>query len=1138
MKLFSIFMLAFTLGTYASGYSQKQLVTLDLKQCDINTLFQEIWKQTGLRFVYNEQDITGLNNLNIKAKQQQVDKVLDGVFRNSPYQCSYESDVIYVIPRPDAPQKQKEMVTLSGNVSDKNGNPLPGVTVFLGNSDIGTSTDIYGNYSLQLVKGVETPITYSFIGMKTVIFPFKATENTHHNVVLEEDNVKLQDVVVIGYGSKSKKDITSSISSVKAEELEKSANGTATFDNMLGGAVKGLLVTQSTGEPGSRAIVNIRGITSPVSGSSNEPLYVIDGVPFFVEHTDMNPLLAISPNDIESIDVLKDAAATSIYGSRGANGVIIVKTKSGRRNEKMKISLGYTLSIGNPVKRYNALNTAQFKTLQELIIKNDIAAINSGINNAYDMGIDAMALVSYDENGQMVYEGLNEEGFGTADTDWTQVTRNKNALTHQYNLNMRGGGEKSNYMFSFNAIDQEGLYIRDDMQTYSTRLSIDSDISQRFKGGATLAYTFSKRFSGVSGESFNMGYPVEWTARPDIAPYDENGELTRYDKYYYGVLFPTPLGERQNNNTTQTTQFMGNSYLEYKILDNLKIRGDINLALFEGKNSLFMPVATLPITPGFEESSSSMLFDTRYKNANTSINFRADYNFSRNGHDFTAMVGYGWDRLFNENLLQAYNDFPDDEYLNNIGSAATWMSADESKVKSGLNSVYARVSYNYQEKYLAEANFRSDASSRFGPGNRRAYFPSLSLGWRMNKENFMSEVSQVNDLKLRFSVGQTGSTNISDFLYRQFYVSSDSYEGLPAIKPSTLPNQDIKWEMTTEYNGGIDFSFFNYRLFGSIDAYYRYTDGALSPSPLPFESGSSSFYSNIIDLSNKGMEVEIGGDIIRTDAVTWTSKFNISFNRNKIEKLNGATLNSFQTDFYNEGQPAGTLKGYLVEKIFQQGDEKEIENLNATAQEKGKAYYWQAATSVGDYKFKDVDNNGYIDENDRVIIATPEPKFFGGFYNSIHYKGLNLSLMFQFSKGAQSLYNNLRTDAFTSLGTSICPELFGNTWTPENPGARYARQVSNDPSRNSQTSDRYVFETSYLRLKNISLSYSLPSHLLQKINIQSATVFASLSNIWTLTKWPGIDPELIGNLDITNQTSNKDPYPLSKNFSLGLKIEF
>ena len=794
MKLFSIFMLVFTLGGFASGYSQKQVVTLNLKQCDVNTLLQEIWKQTGLRFVYNEQDVARLKRFDVNAQQKQVDEILDHIFKNTPYQCAYESDVIYITPRPvgDLPQVKQERVKLSGNIKDKNGNVLPGVTVFIGNSDIGTSSDINGNYQLAILKGNAVEIVYSFIGMKKVTYNFPATEDVRHNVVMEEDQVELQDVVVIGYGSKSARNLTSSVSSVKAKDLEKYANGATTFDNMPGGAVKGVLVNQNSGEPGAKATLNIRGITSPLkSQNNNEPLYVVDGVPFFVERSlnMLNPLSTLSPNDIESIDVLKDAAATAIYGSRGANGVVIIKTKDGHRNEQMKISLGYTLSVGNQIKKFKPLNTTKFKNLQELIIKNTLGAINKAqitddniIYGQIYPAIDYMANTSYDNYGNMIFDGLKDEAFGEENTNWVDETNNKNALTHMYNLAIRGGGKLSNYSFSFNAIDQEGLFINDDMQRYNSRLSFDSDVSKRFKVGAALGYTMTKRHSGAAGEE--MGITREWNVRPDVPVYDETGELYRIDgtpTWGFPVGLANPVANRQNKNKKESYQFLGNSYLEYKIFNGLKIRGDINISMFQDQYSNYNPLVAQDDWGG---GGMSTLQDDRSKAANTSINFRADYNFQIEDHYFSFMVGYGWDRSFSEYTSHYYMGFPDDEVLNNAGSATETHCIGDAKSKSALNSIYARASYNYLDKYLAEINFRSDASSKFGPGNQRGYFPSISLGWRMSSENFMADTEKVDDLKLRFSWGQTGSTNIDDFVYRQFYEKGNPYICLLYTSPS------------------------------------------------------------------------------------------------------------------------------------------------------------------------------------------------------------------------------------------------------------------------------------------------------------------------------------------------------------------
>ena len=1165
MKLFSIFMLIFVLGVNATSYSQHHLVSLDLKQCDINTLFQEIWKQTGLRFVYNEKDIKGIQPQDVKAEQQSVEEVLNGIFRNTPYQASFESDVIYITSRPDVPQTQKETVKLSGTVTDPSGQPFPGVTVFLGNTNTGTVTDIDGNYQLSVAKGSRVEITYSFVGMQKVVYDFDALRDTRHDVILREDIIQLQNVVVIGYGTKSKRDVTSSISSVSAKDMEKYNNGTSTFDNLLGGAIKGVLVQQSSGTPGSASTINIRGITSPVSGSTNEPLYVIDGVPFFLNKDPniLNPLLTISPNDIKSIDVLKDAAATSIYGSRGANGVIIVNTINGQRNQKMRINAGYTLSVGNPVKKHKPLNRTEFIRLQDQIIRGSIDAVNRGQLNPYSLAYDPgfmdqetaeMSRLPYidlgvrqemDDKGNLVfkYDKINEAYFGKASTNWADEIQNKNAVTHQYNVGMRGGSERTNYSFSFNATNQEGLFINEKLERYGARLALNSDISKRFKTGVSLNYTYSKRNLG-SDQYRNVTSTEEWVFRPDVPVKKEDGNWGTGD----GTLnqgrpgfLANPVAARGKRNDNNSSQFSGSANLEYKIIDNLKIRGDINISMFNDHGSLFIPTYAADDfqTPKGQDRENQLQENTS-QTTNSSITFRADYDLYIGKHRASFMAGYAWDRLFLENSAYDFAFFPDDEILTNISSAGRCNTYRGGKSRSGLNSVFARASYNYDEKYLAEVNFRSDVSSKFGPGNKRAYFPAFSLGWRMSQEKFMENLSALSDLKWRFSIGQTGSTNVDDFTYLQFFTRSSQtlYEGKPGIIPSsTYPNNDVKWEMTTEYNGGIDFSFFDYRLFGSIDAYSRFTSGALSPSPFSYETGATTFYSNLMDMSNKGMEFEIGGDIVRNTEVTWTSRFNIAFNRNKVISFNNADLNPWQMEAYEKGKPAGILKGYVVEKIFQTDEEVALLNQKAHEKNPNVDYYQEASTGAGDYKFKDINGDGVINSDDKAIIASPEPQFFGGFLNTVSYKNFNLSVAFQFSKGTKALLDNLRS--YGTLGQNILRERYENTWTPENKEARYARLIYRDPSNNNRTSDRSVFSTSYLRLKNINLSYTVPQTFLRKWNIESAMIFASVSNIWTLTKWPGLDPEVLDtNAGIAGYTRNEDPYPLSKTFSVGVKLEF
>lgn len=776
----------------------------------------------------------------------------------------------------------------------------------------------------------------------------------------------LDDVVVIGYGSKNRKSLTSSISSVKKDDLNKLSKTSSTVQDMLGGTIKGVLVTQNSGEPGATMTVNVRGITSPYPISTsltanNAPLYVIDGVPMFVDSNALNPLMNIAPNDIESIDILKDALATAIYGSRGANGVIIVTTKNGRKGEKATVEAGYTLSIANPVKVFEPLNNQEFRSLQEEILRNTMDAYNYDMANftmttQYSMMYDPTILMAYGnfevDWNTLVYTkflGLNESAFGKENINWEDETRNKNAITNQYNVSVRGGSEKTDYSFAFNAINQEGLYKNDNLETYSGRLSVNTDITKRIRMGALLSYSYSKRTS-PSQESIMAPDTHPWLVRPDLPVYDENGDYTRLDKgslYFMPsgyVSGPNPVALLNRKAKYESDQFMGNVYVDIELLRNLKFHSDFTLA-----------------------------------------------------------------------------------------------------------------SYNYDNSYFS-----------------------------------------------------------------------------PSYLQDLLPNRGIHWEKTNEVNFGLDFSFFGDRLYGSLDAYYRYTDGALAPAPHILESGMSNYYDNIIDMSNRGVEVSLGGYPVRGKDFAWNTDLNISVNRNRIESLNNAQINSYMQDAFIVGKPAGTVKGYIVDHIVQNMDE--VNELNAKAVEKGFAEY-QSGIGVGDFLMKDTDGNGTITSDDRQVIATPEPKFFGGWTNMFTYKNLSLSFLMQFSCGGEAVYSNLGEEISGVLGQSVGRELYGNTWTPERTDAKYARLVAGTMSYNYMANDRFVFDTSYLRMKNITLSYSLPKAWINKLYLSNASLFVTATNLFTITQWPGLDPETVAT-GITSMGTNNDPYPLSRSFSLGVKLQF
>lgn len=1027
---------------------------------------------------------------------------------------------------------------------DSEGNPLVGVTVQIEGTSYGVITDADGNYILEFPSMAHPKIVFSCIGYKSKSIEFRGVKE--QNMMLELDHVALDDLVVIGYGSKSRRNVTTAISTVSQEQISKLAATTPTLDGLLQGTVKGVLATTANGEPGSSLKLNIRGITSPYpksgKGNNNQPLYVIDGVPTFMEDTGINPLINISPNDIESIDVLKDAAATAIYGSRGANGVVIVKTKNGKRNEKTKVDFGYTFSFSNPIKNYKPLNISEYKNVQDEILRNTVDGMNDGSSMVGMYGFDYI-LNQYgnvslnEETGLYTYNGLNENLYGKDNVNWADEVINKNAPTHQYNVAVRGGSNKTNYSFSFNGMNQEGLLLNDRMERYGARLSIDSEINKYITVGGVLDYTYSSRKSGSNDPA--LGYDNDgWMTRPDLAVRDADGNFQRVDKF--GLYADTyndanAVAKLQRKTKYENDQFSGNAYIDIKPVKGLTLHADANISRFIFSNSYFSPKITLPEQLGMEPTST--LAESNYRNTNTSINFRADYKFTlTEAHRFDVMAGYSADRYWSKEHDQAYSGFPNDDVLNNASSATTVNKPTETYSKSGLNSIYGRLSYDFLSRYLLDFSLRSDESSKFGPGNKRGTFPAVSLAWRINHEPFLESVRDIDDLKFRLSWGKTGSTNVSDFSYIQYF-NGNQYGGQSGLTlASTYPNKNIKWEMTTEYNAGVDFTLFNGRLTGSFDIYHRKTDGALAPAPIALEFGIGTYYSNILDLTNNGFEFSIGGDVVRTKDFTYNTMLSISSNRNKITKLNGSTLDMMHQNLYMEGHAMGTVKGYKVAGIYQNQDQ--ISKLNEQAMAKGYGFY-QNGAAVGDYMFADTNGDGYISEADRTAIANPEPKVFGGWSNTLSYKNFTLSMLFQYQLGGDAYYSTMHESASGALGMSILREMYGNTWTPDRTDAKYAKLMwMPSADTNTQANDRYVYSNSYFRLRNITLSYTFEPAWLERLHVSGASVFFTATNLFTITDWPGLDPDMAATNAFTKTTETKDVYPMSRSFSFGLKLQF
>lgn len=1146
MKFTLLFLFTSLLQVNASSsYGQNNKVTMDVNGLALTNVFKIIEDQTDFHFFYNRNELNINQKIDLNVQKKQLVEVLGKLFNNTniSYQILGNQIVLKKIEkqRGDHVSSVMDQKQIEGVVTDAVGIPLVGVTVLVEGTRTATSTDFDGRFKLN-ANASGSFLVFSHLGYKSKRVPLGGSSLL--KVVLEEVFNELQEVVLVGYGKQKRSEFSGAVSSIDAKDIVQAATGTIGFDRALGGLVKGVQISQNTGRPGAPVRINIRGLTSPLSsvgGGLNQPLFVIDGVPFNLDALQgANPLSTLNPNDIESFDVLKDAGATAIYGSRGANGVIIIKTKRGKKGQAPRVNFSYATTLAQPINKVGVLNSTQYKNYYNLLMSNSVDAMNIGqLDPFYSFDLASIANVELDWDTFMVnYNGMREDYFGTANTDWNKEVFRSMAVTKQANLSLSGGSDKTNYNFSSSFIDQEGLTVNDKMKQYNLGISLDTDLNDYIKMGSSVNVGHTEAISGEN-DILNQ-YTINTSiarARPDLPVRDENGKLLGQPDYQYGfmTLEPNPLMRLSNKTNNKAYNFIGNGYIEVKPLKDLKLKADVNASVFYNKNRSFIPKTVETDFVFFPNESYLNEADGLVSNITT--NLTADYDFSIANHKIGLLAGAAWDKTGFNSTNSLYAGFPDDEILTNATSARTVIGYSGNRSETALYSLFSRLNYGYKNLYNATLNFRTDTSSKFGPENKRAYFPSLSASWNISNEDFLFDSESVNILKLRASVGRVGSTNVSDFAFLQFLLTSSSniYNGSSAIVvDNNFPNPNIGWETTNEINLGLDFGFFNNRLKGSVDVYDRKTSDALTKTPIPKELGPTTYYSNFMDVSNKGIEISLGGDIIRGEDFVWSTNVNWSLNRNRLVKLKGAEINEYQQDYYIEGQPVGTIMGYKVAKIFQSQDE--VDALNAASP---SGYYDQFSTAVGDFMMEDVNGDGQITTDDRTIIGNIQPDFFGGISNTFAYKNFSLSALFQYSVGTKSIWNAIPMSTYNPLGENKYSEYALNTWTPENPNARYAKALYTDPSSNGRISDRYIYDTSYLRLKNVQLSYNLDTKVLNKIGLDRATFTLTGTNLLTWTKWPGMDPETFSERGtITDQINNEDPYPLAKSFSLGIQVQF
>ncbi|NME69327.1 SusC/RagA family TonB-linked outer membrane protein [Flammeovirga aprica] len=958
-------------------------------------------------------------------------------------------------------------------IGEADGLPIPGVTVFIKGTTHGTVTNLHGKYSLLVTAQDKGKLlVFNHIGM--VNQEHTIGDQTTLNISMVSELEELEEVTVVGYSSTSKKLLSSSLQSVDSETLKDLP--VATLDAALAGQASGVQINSNSGTPGSALSVRVRGVGSV--NAANQPLYVIDGIPVITENSSqvsfsgqtISALSDLSPSDIESITVLKDGAGAAIYGSRAANGVVLINTKRGATG-KTKISFNAYGGIQQVYKRLDLLNKQQW-----FEYKND------------QLGIEKYTQEYIDNFPH--------------DTDW-QNEIYRDAPIASYDLSLQGGNEKTSFYLSGSYFDQQGVIKGSGYDRTNLRANIDHHFSERVKVGTSLQFGMSENNRIEGDQSLNAPLPNALSL-PAIYPvYNEDGTYNEDGPY----ANPVAIGNEAINKA-YTYRGLGNAYLDVAIMNDLTFRTQVGFDYYNLREHSYDPVTTRQ-----GASYNGLGFSANNTSINTTVNATLQYVKSINNHRFDVLAGFSSESYENRsNYIRAQNfSRPEFEY---ITSASEIIEADSYGLDRGLNSFFAKANYSYANKYIFAFSVRRDGSSKFGTNNRYGTFPSASVAWRMIEENFMKSSSLFSDFKVRGSYGLTGNDAIGDFRYQALYSSGADYNGQPGIAPSQLPNEDLKWETVKQANFGLDLGFWGNRLTLTTDIYQKTTTDMLLSRPLPPTTGFSSVISNIGEMRNTGIEVLLGYEIFRKQDFTWKASLNVSTYRNEVLKLyNGQPIDNIGrgNNRIEEGEPISIFYGYKALGVD---------------------------SSTGDMVFKDVNGDGEITAEDRTKIGNPHPDFFGGFTNTLNYKNFDLNIFFQYSVG-NDIYNGTRVYLESMKGEDNQTTAILNRWRAPGDVTDIPRATANDPNNNNRASSRFVEDGSYLRLKNVTLGYTLPKKITRKAFIDRMRVYVSGQNLFTITNYSGMDPEVnYAGDDGVRMGTDFFTYPNARVYTAGLNVSF
>lgn len=991
---------------------------------------------------------------------------------------------------------------VNGTIVDKDGNPLIGVTIFEKGTDNGCITDFNGQYQLSL-SNRDAVIVISYVGYKTQELK---GDQLVEKIVLEEDAVALDELVVVGYAVQKKKELTGSTSSLKASDKKLSV--TTSLDQMMQGNLSGVNITNASGMPGGAVRVSIRGVGS-INGS-NEPLFVIDGIP--VSNSDnsgvngrfggsvQNPLSMLNPNDIESIDVLKDAAATAIYGSRATNGVVMVTTKRGKKGQRTTVNLSASYGLQSLPKEIEMADSDLYLTVR-----------NEAVNN-YNTQNNL-------KPGDNLYKTLEVNPRpGQPDTDWIDLITHDQAAVQNYEVSVSSGSEKTRFYSSLGYFDQEGIILTNRFRRYSLRTNVDHDISNAFQTGVSIA--LSKTINNrVPNDNVGNGiFTRSIEQRPFDVPFKEDG---RY--MIGGVDIPRHNGIQVLNEQKSKNEWyrvLANAYLTIKLLEGLEYKlslsGDIRYSNDYLKLTKDHPYG----------SPKGEITDYRSMMQNYLIDNTLTYTKQIKDFNFTALGGYSMQEINTDASSIVGKDFPSSQF-DYINAAGRINSASTTGGKNRLISTFFRLNMGYADRYLFTFSIRADGSSKFADGNQWGYpFPSVSGAWRISNESFFPKDGIISDLKLRASWGMTGNQEgIGNYDSRSLANGGHNYNGQDGIAITTLANPDLKWEKSDQTNIGLDLSLFNDRVTVGMDYFIKNTKDLLYDRPLHTTTGFSSITQNIGSMRNTGFEFNVESHNIMNDRFSWDTQFNISTIKNKLTSLIDEKPIPVGNHVLQVGQPIGSFYMYKMDGIYQ--DNQEVpEKLYA----KG--------VRAGDIKYADKDNDGDLTPADKEIVGKPLPDFFGGLTNRFRYGNFDLTIFNTFSVGNDVYATGMGgIDAVGHNNYGMRKDIAANRWT--GPGTNNSIPRAMISTHNTQASTYLLHDGSYFKFKDVTLGYTLPSNLTQKLNISNMRVYLSAQNLWTISSYPGYDPEVSYSVN-NSKTMGEDAMtvPQLRTFVCGFNLTY